>query len=149
MNDIELQQRPHPASGVYSSAGDMAIFGQMFLNQGQYDDIRILSPVTIAAMTRNQIPGVPAKYFDERFPEASWGLGWSVNAQFKGEVYGEQLLSPTSYGHGGGGGTMLWIDPQKELLMVFFSVLTQSLEDREMLGADLFMNMVASAIEDY
>lgn len=148
LNDVDLQERPEPAGGAYGPARDMAIFGQMFLNQGHYGDIRILSPVTIAAMTRNQLPGVKAKYFDEEFPEASWGLGWSVNADYKGEVYGEQLLSPSYYVHGGGGGVVLWIDPVQEIVGVFFSVLTQTLDDRPLLGADLFMNMIAAAIEE-
>ena len=149
LNDIEFMERPSPAAGVYSSARDMAIFGQMFLNQGHYGDVQILSPITVAAMTRNQLPGVRAKYFGDEFPEASWGLGWSVTAEFKGEIYGEQLLSPISYGHGGGGGTVLWMDPEKELLLVYFSIETQTSEDRPILSADLFMNMVVAAIKDY
>ena len=148
VNSIELQERPEPAAGVYGSALDIAIFGQMFLNQGVYDETRVLSPATIAAMTRNQIPGVKSKYFDEEFPNASWGLGWSVNAPYKGEVYAEQLLSPSYYVHGGAGGVVLWIDPVQEIVGVFFSVLTKTLDDRPLLGADLFMNMIAAAIEE-
>lgn len=148
LNSIELMERPEPAGGAYGSAPDIAIFGQMFLNQGVYGETRVLSPATVAAMTRNQLPGTKAKYFDEVFPEASWGLGWSVNAPFKGEVYGEHLLSQPYYVHGGSGGVVLWIDPVQKIVGVFFSVLTQTLDDRPLLGADLFMNMIAAAIED-
>jgi hypothetical protein len=38
----------------------------------------VLSPAAVAQMTRNQIPGISARYNGEVFPEASWGLGWSV-----------------------------------------------------------------------
>jgi CubicO group peptidase (beta-lactamase class C family) len=41
-------------------AFDLAVFGQMFLNGGSYGGVRILSPASIAEMTRNQIPGVSA-----------------------------------------------------------------------------------------
>lgn len=146
LNDVDLQERPEPASGAYGSAPDLAVFGQMFLNQGIYGETRVLSPATVVAMTRNQIRGIKARYFDEEFPEASWGLGWSVNADYKGEVYGEQLLSPSYYVHGGAGGVVLWIDPVQEIVGVFFSVLTQTLDDRPLLGADLFMNMVTAAV---
>src|SRR5215831_10431898 len=39
----EHQERPSAAGGVYSTAMDMAIFGQMFLNRGRYGEVRILS----------------------------------------------------------------------------------------------------------
>jgi CubicO group peptidase (beta-lactamase class C family) len=147
-NETDFLDRPSPASGGFSTAMDMAIFGQMFLNGGHYGDVRVFSPVTVAAMTRNQIPGIRAKYFDEEFPEAGWGLGWSTHENYKGEVYGEQLLSDSAYGHGGASGVVLWMDPERDLLFVFFSVILQELDDRPMLGADLFMNMVAASVED-
>jgi CubicO group peptidase (beta-lactamase class C family) len=147
-NDPDFLQRPSPSGGGFSTVMDMAIFGQMFLNKGHYGDVRIFSPVTVEAMTRDQIPGTRAVYFDEEFPEAGWSLVWSVNEVFKGEVYGEQLLSPSSFGHGGAGGVVLGMDPDRDLLLVFFSVVMYELEERPLLGADLFMNMVASAIVD-
>ncbi|MCH7586826.1 MAG: beta-lactamase family protein [Chloroflexi bacterium] len=63
-------------------------------------------------------------------------------------VYGEQLLSPSYSVHGGSGGVVLWIDPIQEIVGVFFSILTQTLDDRPLLGADLFMNIFAAAVED-
>ena len=78
-----------------------------------------------------------------------WSLGWSTNEVYKGEVYGEQLLSDQAYGHGGASGVVLWIDPDSELLFVFFSVIMEELDDRPMLGADLFMNMIASSVIDH
>src|SRR5215831_13800342 len=75
----EYQERPGAAGGVYSTAMDMAIFGQMFLNRGSYGEVRILSSAAVAEMTRNQIPGISAQFRGEFFPEASWGLGWSIH----------------------------------------------------------------------
>ena len=60
---------PLANGGVYSTAIDMAIFGQMFLNRGSYGEVRILSPVAVAEMTRNQIPGVGAQFFGEFIPD--------------------------------------------------------------------------------
>jgi CubicO group peptidase (beta-lactamase class C family) len=131
-NETDFLDRPSPTSGGFSTAMDMAIFGQMFLNGGHYGDVRVFR----------------AKYFDEEFPEAGWGLGWSTHENYKGEVYGEQLLSDSAYGHGGASGVVLWMDPERDLLFVFFSVIMQELDSRPMLGADLFMNMVAAAVVD-
>ncbi len=61
LNSRELQALPAACAGVYSTARDMAIFGQMFLNRGSYGDARILSPASVREMTRNQIPGISAR----------------------------------------------------------------------------------------
>ncbi|TET97526.1 MAG: class A beta-lactamase-related serine hydrolase [Anaerolineales bacterium] len=151
----EMQEHPSASGGVYSTALDMAVLGQMFLNQGCYGGARILGPVTVTAMTRNQIPGIPAYFLEQIFPEASWGLGWSINAEFKGEAYGEAMLSSSSYLHTGGTGTLLWIDPVCDIVGVYFSALINTLEtvspivgDRKNWYADLFMNMVAASADD-
>jgi CubicO group peptidase (beta-lactamase class C family) len=84
----------------------------------------------------------------EEFPNASWGLGWSVNTPYKGAIYGEQLKSASAFGHGGAGGVYLWIDPELELFGIYFSVvLTQ--EQRWYKGfADLFINMVTASVDE-
>ena len=48
------------ASGGWSTAAGLAVFGQMFLAAGRYGDARILSRPAVTAMTRNQIPGIGA-----------------------------------------------------------------------------------------
>lgn len=141
--------RPSPSGGLYSTAVDMAKFCQMFLNEGGYGGGWILSPAAVAAMTRNQIPGRQARLLDITFPEASWGLGWSVAHPLKGRVYGESLPSDQYFSHGGHGGVEAWVDPASQVLGVYFSV---SLE-LDALGysvhnAGLFINMVSSGISD-
>lgn len=107
------------SGGAYTTTQDMAVFLQMFLNGGAYGDARVLSPASVRAMTRNQIPGLRASFFGEEFPEASWGLGWSVygnKVQWNGA-----LQSPDTFGHGGAGGIDCWADPRDQLLGVYFS----------------------------
>lgn len=152
LNSYKAQERPSPSGGMYSTAMDTAIFAQMFLNRGTYGDRRILSPVSVSAMTSNRIPGTEARFFDAKFPEASWGFGWSINAPYKGEAYGEPLLSSGTYMHGGGGGTFLWVDPRDEIVGIFFSVVLKNREgdqpNEPVTCSGLFMNMVASAVGD-
>jgi len=69
---------PAAAGGLLSSAYDMAIFCQMFLNGGAYGEVRILGRATVAAMTRNQIPGIGANSFGEIHSEANWGYDWNI-----------------------------------------------------------------------
>jgi CubicO group peptidase (beta-lactamase class C family) len=132
-----LRDRSRGSSGALSTARDMAIFGQMFLNRGRYGDARILSPASVAAMTRNQIPGISARYGEELFREAAFGLGWSIQENKK-DYYGT-LCSPRTFTHGGAGGVALRVDPVYELVGVYFSVLL------EKWNIDLFADAVTAA----
>ncbi len=147
-NTPEWQDRPSPSGGAYATAIDLAAFCQMFLNAGHYGGKRILGPATVAAMTRNQIPGVSARFGDKVFPEACWGFGWSVNYPFKDRIYGEPLLPRSAFNHGGAGGVECWIDPERDIVGVFFSVSPVVDEyDFSVTEADLFMNVVTAAVD--
>lgn len=108
-----------PWGGMFSTVHDMARCCQMFLNGGELDGIRILSPATVAAMTRDQTSSMPLIPADERYRQA-WGLGWRQMPSV-GWAYGGNLLSPGSYGHGGATGTVVWVDPVQELICTLFT----------------------------
>jgi CubicO group peptidase (beta-lactamase class C family) len=133
----DVLEKPWMAGATFSSAMDMAIFAQMFLNGGRYGDAEILSRAAVAAMTRDQIPGVSARFGEERFEEACWGLGWGVQGSKK--CFGS-LQSPLTYSHGGAGGTFLWVDPAHEIVGIYFSVARAGWNN------DLFMNLVTAAV---
>jgi CubicO group peptidase (beta-lactamase class C family) len=142
---------PTGAAGGFSSAIDMTVFGQMFLNSGTLGGERILSTASVEAMTRDQIPGILAEDKGETIGPAEWGLGWSIHIDSKSWVYGEHLLSQGSYCHGGSGGVFFWIDPVRDLVAVFFSTyLSMTKDERPVIAIDLFINSVlASIIDDY
>jgi CubicO group peptidase (beta-lactamase class C family) len=137
-----------PTGGVCSTALDLAILGQMLLNRGKYHGCRILGPVAVTEMTRNQIPGISAHYEDRFFPEASWGLGVDVKGDKKALRF-PSLTSRDSFNHGGGGGTLWLVDPTYDLVCVYLSV-TQSFypDMMEKWNADLFFNAVVAAIDE-
>ena len=143
----ELQELPSAPGGVYSTAMDMAIFCQTFLNGGRYGENRILSPAAVAEMTRNQIPGIPSRFKDEYFPEAGWGLGWCLEAGKHAWRHGS-LRSPGTFGHAGATGVYVWVDPLSEIVGVYFSV-TLEVESSglPLWNADLFMDAVIAAVE--
>jgi CubicO group peptidase (beta-lactamase class C family) len=141
-----LRKSPNGNGGLYTTILDAAIFGQMLLNQGTYNGIRILSPASVSAMTKNQIPGMKARINEKEFPNASWGIGWSLNAPFKGPIYGEQMLSTSAYQHGGAGGVIFWADPTLEIIGAYFSVILTEEQNLYKGFADLFLNMVMAAI---
>ncbi len=131
--------------GAYSTAMDLAIFGQMFLNGGIYNGIRLLSPVTVKEMTRNQIPGVSSQYRDEVFPEAYWGYGWAVNGTKRD---GGDLFSPEAYSHWGAAGPFLCVDPVYQTVTVHLSVELDHQKPFKNMYADYFNNTVLAAITE-
>lgn len=142
IEDPRTPETPGAAGGVFSTAMDTATFGQMFLNRGVYGDVRILSPASVAEMTRDQVPGIGARYGDEVFPVASWGLGWDVHGDKKRALWDGALHSPRTFSHGGAGGVLLWVDPVYDIVGVYFSVLLQETPK------DLFINAVTGAVMD-
>ncbi len=107
---------PLAMGGVCSTAFDIAIFCQMFLDGGTYDDTRILSPASVAAMTRNQTPGIPTTLHGTRRLESSWGYGWMIRGNETWAYQPSTLMSPETYRHGGAGGTYMWADPVNDLV---------------------------------
>jgi CubicO group peptidase (beta-lactamase class C family) len=96
-------------AGLFSTASEVAVLGQMYLNGGRYGDARILSPETVAEMTRVQAS----------FDDNPRGLGWlqrSAVGSSSGRWFG-----PRSYGHSGFTGTSVWIDPDRDLLVVLLT----------------------------
>ena len=97
-------------AGLFSTAGDLAIFCQMILNGGSYHHARILSPMAVAAMTAPRAVS-----------EQGWarGMGWDIATSFstnKGD-----LFPLGSFGHTGFTGTSLWIDRASDTFVVFLS----------------------------
>jgi len=138
------------AGSALSTVLDTARFGQMFLNGGIFADTRILSPISVAEMTRNQIPGIKSQYFGEFFPEASWGLGWSIHGNKTGTCGG--LFSINSFEMGGYGGVYIWVDPDLEIVGVYFSSVPDSPDaslqsQLKYWHSDLFTDAVTAAVE--
>jgi len=93
-------------AGLFGTARDISIFGQMYLNGGIYNGAKVLTSETVAEMTRNQIGDLGSR-----------GLGWQLNAS----SYMGGLASPQTYGHTGFTGTSILIDPQRELVIVLLT----------------------------
>ena len=108
-----------PWGGMFSTVGDIARFCHLFLNGGELDGVRILSPATVQAMTADQTSAQPTIPAEIRAQQA-WGLGWRQMPTSTWS-YGGNLLAPGAYGHGGATGTVVWIDPARQLVCALFT----------------------------
>jgi len=107
-----------PGGGLWSTAADLARFGQAFLNDGQAVGGRLLSPATVSLMTREHTDGLFDFGARDAVPpvKAHYGLAWG-----KQSYNGWQVGSPRAFGHDGVTGTRLWIDPQYDLVYVYLT----------------------------
>jgi CubicO group peptidase (beta-lactamase class C family) len=96
-------------AGLFSTADDLAVFAQMMLNQGEYRGTRVLSPLSVAAMT-----SVWPKALS-----AGRGLGWDLDSAYSSN--GGDLFGSRSYGHSGYTGTSIWIDPDTRTYVIFLT----------------------------
>jgi CubicO group peptidase (beta-lactamase class C family) len=84
-------------AGVFSTADDMAILAQTFVNGGSYRGARILKESSVTAMITN---------FNQAFPGNDHGLGFELNQRW----YMNGLSGPRTAGHTGYTGTSIVID---------------------------------------
>ena len=98
--------------GVLTTVGDYAKFGQMLLNGGELDGVRILGRKTVAVMTANHTGEMVIPITG---PGYHWGLGVAV---YRGGGGSPLIHSAGTYGWDGAAGTMYFADPAEHLLGV-------------------------------
>ena len=109
-------------AGLMSSGPDYLRFVRMMLNGGSLDGVTILTPETIAEMSRNQIGQLRAGKMDtvmpmfsrpyDGFPEmhAGWGLGFLINPET-----GPNGRAAGSLAWAGIANSYYWIDPASDI----------------------------------
>lgn len=128
---------PGPEFGMYSTASDLASLCQMMLNGGSFKGKRILSRMSVEAMTQNRTLNLKSAITQR---PAYQGLGWGLSGDPMEDF---PLTSTGSFGHNGAFGAIIWIDPKKELIRIF-------LEHRFGFNneSNIFMAMAGSAVID-
>ncbi len=107
--------------GLVSSTEDYMRFAEMLRNGGEFNGARILSPKTIAYMTSDHLPGtVRASGSGETLGTgmsagAGFGLGFGVN---RDPVVAGVIGSAGEYNWGGAAGTIFWVDPVEDLVVI-------------------------------
>lgn len=100
--------------GMVSTTQDYMRFAQMLLNGGELDGIRILAPLTVDLMRRNQLPPEVA----EMGPGPGPGLGFGLDFAVVTDPVEADGVSEGEYYWGGAAGTWFWIDPVEDLVFV-------------------------------
>jgi CubicO group peptidase (beta-lactamase class C family) len=106
---ISLDPEGHPGAGMHASLDDVLALGREFLAP------RLVAGETHAEMVSVQFPGLDGVLPDYgRFRPLDWGLGVELKGE-KSPHWSGSRTSPATFGHFGGSGTFLWVDPEREL----------------------------------
>jgi CubicO group peptidase (beta-lactamase class C family) len=103
----------YPASngGLFSTAPDYTRLAQMLLNGGVLDGRRYLTAESVRMMSTVQTGDLVTGFT----PGNGWGLGVCIVRQPQGVT---AMLSPGTFGHGGGYGTQFWIDTKRGVALI-------------------------------
>jgi CubicO group peptidase (beta-lactamase class C family) len=104
---IGLDPSGHPGAGMQASLDDVLAVARELLAPS------LVAPETHSEMVRVQFPGLDGVLPDfGRFSPLDWGLGVELKGTKPGHWSGS-LTSPRTFGHFGGSGTFLWVDPDR------------------------------------
>lgn len=98
-------------AGLFSTANDLAVIMQMLLNGGSYGGEQFLSPEVIKEYTECQ-------FCDE---DNRRGAAFDKPVRDGSDGPTCNCISFESFGHTGFTGTMVWADPEEEIVFVFLS----------------------------
>jgi len=105
-------------AGLFGTAAELSVFAQMLLNHGAVfggdKGRRVLKKEGVALMTRSLVVRAAAP----RVAERRRALGWDAGP---GSSNRSDAYSDRAFGHGGFTGTGLWIDPVRNVYVIFLS----------------------------
>ena len=100
-------------AGLFSNAEDLYVILKMLLKKGIHNNKQMIDSETVKLFTKNHI------YNDSL---NNRGLGFDkVRIVSENKVYPNEKLSFKSFGHTGFTGTMFWVDPERDLILVFLT----------------------------
>ncbi len=106
---IGLDPHGDPGSGMQASLEDILALGRELLRP------TLVAPETLDEMTSVQFPGLPGVLPDHgRFDPLDWGLGVQLNTPTP--TWMGSRASLRAFGHFGGSGTFLWVDPDVDVV---------------------------------
>jgi CubicO group peptidase (beta-lactamase class C family) len=143
--------------GLVSTAMDYMIFAESLRNGGAFNGNRILSPKTINFMTKNHLSaslsneggsGENPSWDTTSSEEANnSGFGFGLGFGLVTNTVARKIIgSDGEYSWGGAAGTIFWIDPVEELVVV---TMIQLMSSPWKLREDMKIATYQSLIESY
>ena len=99
-----------------STVDDLLAFGEMMRDGGQRAGVRVLSPESVAEMTKNQLT---AEQRATGPGQGAGGLGWGLGMAVQVEAVPDRAVG--GFGWDGGLGTTWSVDPHRDLVAVLLT----------------------------
>lgn len=125
---IEPVTRHHGGGGLVSVATDYMRFADMLRRGGELGGARLLSPKTVELMTSNHLGGDMESMGQPTFGESNFrGVGFGLGMAVVIDPARAQLLtSAGEYFWGGAASTVFWVDPVRDVVVLFLTQLYPS-----------------------
>jgi CubicO group peptidase (beta-lactamase class C family) len=108
---LRAELRGSPAAGLEGSLGDLVRLA------AELQRPRLVAPETFAEATSVQFPGLVGVLPDiGRMDPNDWGLGFELRDAKEPHWTGSRN-SPRTFGHFGGSGSFLWVDPDADVAL--------------------------------
>jgi CubicO group peptidase (beta-lactamase class C family) len=102
---IGLDPRGHPGAGMHACLDDVLVLARELLSP------TLIAPETHEELATVQFPGLAGVLPDwGRYDPLDWGLGVELKGA-KAPHWSGSLTSTVTFGHFGGSGTFVWVDP--------------------------------------
>jgi CubicO group peptidase (beta-lactamase class C family) len=112
---------PFGGLSLSSTAMDYALFGQMLVNGGELNGVRLLSPKTVELMTSNNLPSsIPGIGFAPGAGNPATGYGLGVSVLLDPPRAGN-LGSKGQFGWAGAASTWAIMDPEEDMVLILMS----------------------------
>ncbi|MEJ3744206.1 serine hydrolase domain-containing protein [Actinomycetes bacterium KLBMP 9797] len=105
------------SAGVFATAKDVAVIGQLLLNGGTYNGKRVLAADTVRRMLTNANAGLPAHDPERPGRPSDHGLGVVLRQPW----FMGGLSTAATFGHTGFTGTSLLVEPRRKLVFVLLT----------------------------
>jgi CubicO group peptidase (beta-lactamase class C family) len=108
---MHAELRGSAGSHLFGSVDDLLSLARELLEP------KLIAPETLTEATSVQFPGLAGVIPEMgRFDPNDWALGFELKDEKPGHWSGTKT-SPRTFGHWGGSGTFLWVDPEAELAL--------------------------------
>ena len=110
--EMSAELRGSAGADVHGSLDDLVALARELLRP------TLVAPETLAEATTVAFPGLNGVLPGVgRFDPLDWGLGFELKDGKPRTLDASSLTSPGTFGHFGGSGTFLWVDPERELAL--------------------------------
>jgi CubicO group peptidase (beta-lactamase class C family) len=153
-DDPALQKAAIPGAGSRATVFDLARFYQMWLNGGELNGVRLLSPAMVDLAITIHTGDLEDRLIEPMRVTMHWpkipanrGLGFWIRGTGIFPTYFGSLASSRTFGHAGASSIMAWADPAHEL--VFVGLTSGLIEEPRSIGRwHLFSDLAQACVVD-